>query len=192
MARIFLIGIIILLLWNACAIPEGILIWKDYSISNKAEQFHIDNSFLRKYLPEIKNPRIMTRKDLRKTDNFERLRIDRWSFIIHGDFNKDGYPDVAVVGRCDYEYPGKSIFIAIFTNIEGTISNEFLSLGPGEDRAFLRLEKGTMIVEGIDEKYNVIFAVLEFGSDYGFVIVWDGNKYIESTEAYHKQQYEVP
>jgi hypothetical protein len=135
---------------------------------------------------------MMTRNDLRNTENIEDLRIGRWSFIIHGDFNKDGYPDVAVVGRCDYEYPGKSIFIAIFTNIEGTISNEFLSLGPGEDRAFLRLEKGTMIVEGIDEKYNVIFAVLEFGSDYGFVIVWDGNKYIESTEAYHKQQYEGP
>ena len=191
MARIFLIGTIILLLWNACVIPEGILIWKDYSISNKAEQFHIDNSFLRKYLPEIKNPRMMTRNDLRNTDNIEDLRIGRWSFIIHGDFNKDGYPDVAVVGKCDYEYPGKFIFIAIFTNIEGIISNQFLDWAP-EDRALLQLEKGTMIVEGIDEKYDVIMLAVNLGSEYEYVIVWDGNKYIISTEAYYKQQYEGP
>lgn len=142
----------------------------------------IDNNFLRKHITQIKNPKLMTIEDF--TLEYERnwlLEPDSsCSFVVKGDFNKDGYSDYAVVGKYDGPYRDKSIFIAILTAKENKIFTEFLyKHNVAHDRAFLCAKPGRQVeIKNIDKRFDVIIAGFSYGTDYLFAIVWNGKEYI--------------
>jgi len=167
--RIFLVTII------------SILFLSNLSISATRERIRIDEFFLRTHLTELKNPRLMIATDIKDKDEREGYRDLGYSFIIEGDFNKDGYTDFAIVGKYDGPFPNKSFFVAVLSVRGAKVSVDFLRKITGHDRAFLCLEPGHRVhVENIDQRFDVIVVAMELWTDYAWAIAWDGKKYIET------------
>lgn len=89
------------------------LILLGLSISGIQGQVKIDNNFFKKYLTQIKNPKLLTIDDIKR--DYEKTGMEGWSFVIEGDFNKDGYTDCAIAGKYDGPYPDSSLSIAILS-----------------------------------------------------------------------------
>jgi len=164
----------------------SILLVYNLSISADKRQVRIDNNFLRKHLPQLKNPRLMTVLDIKEQDEKEGYRDLGLSFVIEGDFNKDGYADYAVVGKYDGPYPDKSIFVAVLTVGANKIRVDFLhKFAVPHDRAFLCLEPGHKVsVENIDKRFDVIIVAMKLWTNYVWAVAWDGKKYIETQAEY--------
>jgi hypothetical protein len=150
----------------------------------------IDKMFLSKHLPMLKNPRVMTLGDVREKQETNILhekiaRYKRCSFILKGDFNKDGRGDYAVIGKYDGPFPGKSLFIAIFSGPYNKPTLDYLHRLPyPHDRGFLCLTTGEqMHVPRVTRKYDIILVILAVDSDNFYALVWDGKKYIQTDEA---------
>ena len=144
----------------------------------------IDNIFLRKYVTQVKGPRLLTNEDIRL--EYEKTEMEGWSFVIEGDFNKDGHTDYAIAGKYDGPYGDKSLFVMILSDRNGKISNEFFYAVPfPHDRLFLRLEQGGNVrvcAGGIKREFDVILVAFALGTDWGYAIAWDGIKYILTKE----------
>jgi hypothetical protein len=143
----------------------------------------MDNDFLRRHLPHLKNPRVMTLDDVEF--NAEREWVlkggyppDRCGFQVEGDFNKDGKQDFAVVGKYDGPYPNESVFVAVFTQKGSDATVEFTyTLQYPRDRAFLCVTPGErMHVRGISSTYDVLLVILAVDSDNFFCIGWDDKR----------------
>lgn len=163
------------------------------SLSEGRVSFEVDNNFLRKYISQLKNPRLMTIEDVKL--EYEKAWIEDpesgCSFVVKGDFNKDGYIDYGVIGKYDGPYPDKSIFIAIFSTKGGKVTTEFLyKHGVAHDRGFLCLEWGDVVnIRNVDKKFDVIIASFAYGTDYVFAIAWDGMKYFSTEFEYIPDKY---
>lgn len=154
------------------------------SFSKSKENLIIDNKFLYKHLPQIKNPRLMTEKDITREYERNTYLQEELSFVAIGDFNKDGNTDYVIVGKYDAHYNNMSMFVAIFSKSEQNVKLKYFDTFKN-DRAFLFIEKGSKLkIKNISKKYDVIIVVLAVGSDNQFAIAWDGLKYIETTYDY--------
>lgn len=83
-------------------------------------------------LPELKNPRLMSLQDLDNTKQEKETFIeDGYTFVLRGDFNKDGYADIVFVGKYDNpENPIANSFVAIITfKKKKVIRDFFLKIG---------------------------------------------------------------
>lgn len=160
--------------------------WPLPGICENNNVLKIDNTFLSKHLPKIKNPRLMIDSDISRKYEKKSYREEGFGFVVTGDFNKDGNTDYAVVGK--YDAPlcrEKCMFVAIFSQKKhnDVILNYFDTFK--NDRAFLFVEKGQNLkIEEIYKKYDVILVVLAVGSDDGFAIAWDGKNYIKTIPEY--------
>jgi len=150
----------------------------------------VNDDFLQKNLNLPAKPRLMTPRDVKKKEELRILSGDyslytKCAFVIQGDFNKDGRKDHAVVGMYEGPFPGRSIFVAIFSETGKGTNVDFLHTLPvAHDRAFLCLTRpGQKQAPGIDKKYDMISVIFEVDSDNGFDIVWDGTKYGRTEEA---------
>ncbi len=152
--------------------------------SKGLKQLQIDDRFLCKYVTQVKNPHLLTEKDLKRKPEKEAYKDYGYSFLVEGDFNKDGNTDYAIAAKYNDENSKQAVFVAIITVRNSNVAVEFFYPIPSHDRIFLHLEQGTMHVENIDRRYDVILVALELWTDYVFVVAWDGKKYIKSTEAY--------
>ncbi len=87
----------------------------------------LSEGFLRRLLPELKNPRLMKFEDLGDPYEQEGFIEEGCTFVIRGDFNRDGVADLAFVGKYENaEYPGKNIFITIISIKEKRVIRDFL------------------------------------------------------------------
>ena len=80
--------------------------------------------------------------------------------LLVGNFNKDGDPDYAVVGKYDGPDGDRSIFVAIFGLRKNRVKLDFVSTFRN-DRAFLNLEPGGLLsVKNINKKLDVVVVAL--------------------------------
>jgi hypothetical protein len=146
----------------------------------------IDDDFLKKHLTQLKNPRLMRIEDV--TREYERNWVldsdSGCSFVIEGDFNKDGNSDYAVVGKYDGPYPNNYNFVAILSKRRGKVVVEFLYKHEvPHDRAFLCKEEGKKLyVKNAGKRFDVIVIGFAYGTDYVSAIAWDGKRYFKAEE----------
>jgi hypothetical protein len=104
-----------------------------------------------------------------------------YSFVVKGDFNKDGYIDYAVAGKYDTSIKSQLI-VAIVTLKNNDITTEFLQKIP-HDRVFLSVEPGNRLrCEGTDETFDVVLVAMKLWTDYVWFIAWDGEKYFVTND----------
>lgn len=160
------------------------LLWPLSGICGDHDVLKIDNNFLTKFLPDIKNTRLMIDEDVHRTHEREAYRAEGYAFVVTGDFNKDGITDYAVVGKYDGPDPSNSIFVAIFCKNNRKPTLEFLAT-VSNDRAFLMVESGKhLTINNISKKFDVIIVALALGSDNGFAVAWDGKKFVKTNFDY--------
>jgi hypothetical protein len=151
------------------------------SVSEATDPLRIDDDFLKKYLTQLKNPRLMKIEDA--TLEYERnwfLDSDSGcSFVIEGDFNKDGNSEFAVVGKYDGPYPNNFIFVAVLSKRRSKVVVEFLYKHEVPyDRAFLCKEEGKRLyVKNANSRFDVIIISFAYSTDYVTAIAWNGKKY---------------
>ena len=148
------------------------------TICRAGEAITIDNSFLKKHLTEIKNPRLLTIDDIKR--DYEKYEMEGCSFVVNGDFNKDGYDDYAIAGKYNGPFNEESLFISILTKKNNIITVEYMKkFSFPHDRVFLCSEPGTnFIIENVDKKYDVIAVAMALATEWVWLIAWDGKKYI--------------
>ena len=161
--------IVMLMVMLSCTMPAPII------SSGGDKAIDITNNLLEQHITQVKHPRILTIEDIR---DYERYEMEGHSFLLKGDFNKDGHNDYAIAGKCD----GPSLFVCILTAKNDLITVEYMYQFPfPHDRAFLSLEPGAKyIIENVNEKYDVIKVAMALGTDWVWLIAWDGKKYIRS------------
>lgn len=166
--------------WKVCFVMFILLLFFLSPIV-QASDLKIDDDFLKEYLTQLKNPRLMKIEDL--TLEYERnwfLDSDfGCSFLIEGDFNKDGNSEYAVVGKYHGTYPDDSIFVAVLSKRRVKVIVEFLYKHKAmHDRAYLcKKEGGKLYVKNANNRFDVIVIGFSYGSDYVSAIAWDGKKY---------------
>jgi len=97
----------------------------------------LDGSLLEKLLGELKQPRRMTYKDLEMSNEQEGFLEGGYTFVLRGDFNGDGFADIAFVGKYDNrDNAEKNCFIAVVTVKGKKVTREFFSK-IYRDRVFL-------------------------------------------------------
>jgi hypothetical protein len=173
-------------------LPMLIILVTAATISRAGEAITIDNSFLKKHLTELKNPRLLTIDDIK--NDYEKVEMEGCSFVVKEDFNKDGYDDYAIAGKYDGPFNEKSLFITILTVKNDIITVEYMDkFSFAHDRVFLCSEPGSnYIIENVDKKYDVIAAVMAFGTEWVWLIVWDGKKYITpAPESWTRASYDT-
>ncbi len=142
----------------------------------------INNGWLGRHLPQLKKPRLMTEGDIRNKDERDTYQKEGWSFVLKGDFDKDGFPDYCVSGKYDGPYPGKSIFVAIFTKKNDAIVPRLLyKHSIPANVAFLMREKGSSVdmeLPPVAGNYDIISVAFALYTEYGFVIIWNGKEYV--------------
>ncbi|MCL4498783.1 MAG: FG-GAP repeat protein [Chloroflexi bacterium] len=90
--------------------------------------FTLNESFLKKILPELKNPRRMALKDLGTLEEEENFLEGGYTFVLRGDFDGDGFADVAFVGKYDNQTNRENnCFIAVVTIKGKKIIRNFFS-----------------------------------------------------------------
>jgi len=161
-----------------------IIILTASSVPEAPGQFKIDNDFLRKFLKDIKNPRILTIEDV--SDEYEKTSYLKlgYSFVVEGDFNKDGYVDYAIAGKYDGSYGQKSLFVAIMSLKKGEVSLEFLhKISRPHDKLFISVESGNRLqCRNVNKKFDVIAVAMALWTDDVWAIVWDGEKYFRTSD----------
>jgi hypothetical protein len=135
------------------------------TIGRADEAVTIDNCFLKRHLTQLKNPRLLTIDDIKR--GYEKYEMEGWSFVVKGDFNKDGHDDYAIAGKYDGPFNEESLFIAILTIKNGIISVECMEkFSFPHDRVFLCSEPGTnYIIENVDKKYDIIAVAIALATE---------------------------
>lgn len=122
--------------------------------------------------PELKNPRLMTLKDLSNLEEKESFINGGYSFVLRGDFNSDGFADLAFVGKYDdIEHPERNCFVAIISIKQKKIIRDFF-LKRNVERMGLRKE-----IEYKPKIDAILMAYEFFGSEACEVLYWSDTKY---------------
>jgi len=87
------------------------------NIKPGAKPITLSGDILKELFPELKNPRLMKLGDLDSSFNEQEDFIEGgFTFVLRGDFNRDGIADIAFVGKYDNsEKQDENSFIAILS-----------------------------------------------------------------------------
>jgi len=129
-------------------------------------QFILDNSLLQKLLPKLRKPRLMTMDDFGELDK-RFFRQDGFSFVVEGDFDRDGTKDTAIAGK-DEEL---NTFILLLAVGRGKPILKYFEYFPGNSQLSLQ------VVPKCHRGFDGIALVFTLRSDHGFYLVWDSKKY---------------
>lgn len=123
----------------------------------------VDDAYISKTFTQLKGARLSRPEDLR--DIFrEPFRKDRYSFLLKGDFNRDGYPDYFISGQ--FEQNGKTKpFFALISLHGSKVIIEILNTEVSDTIMLKELEPGKII------------AAYALDSNDFYLIYWDGTKY---------------
>lgn len=137
----------------------------------KNKKTFLNKELLKKLLPELKNPRLMTLKDLEDTEEQEIFKEEGYTFVLEGDFNKDGVPDIAFVGKYDNDKkPNENSFIAIISIKNNNITRELLNK--------LRTKQVSLtLAPAYKHNIDAIALIYKFGSDECGHLFWEGGIY---------------
>ncbi len=123
----------------------------------------IDDAYIFKTFPQLKGARLSRPEDLR--DIFrEPFRKERYSFLLKGDFNRDGYPDYFISGQFEQNGKTKPFFALISLHGSKTII-EVLNT---------EVSDTIMLKEVMTGK---IIAAYALNSNDFYLIYWDGKEY---------------
>lgn len=140
-------------------------------MSHENKQIMIDESILNRLFPEIKNPRLMTFKDLEDPDEQEDFVNFGYAFILRGDFNKDGIDDLAFIGKYDNpENVKENVFIAIITIKGEKVTREFFSKLRYNRASLKKILNYKPNIDAIGIAYTI-------SSNYCEYLYWTGKKY---------------
>lgn len=131
----------------------------------------LNTSLLGRLLPELRNPRLMSFKDI--VDSYEQNAFIEggYSFVLRGDFDRDGFADIAFVGK--HENPndnGENCFIAIFSIKGKKVVREYLAKLSSPRVFLLRIPA---YKPGID----AMQLVYKFGTEECGYLYWIEKKY---------------
>jgi hypothetical protein len=146
----------------------------------------INNELLRNTITELANPRILRTEDIKDEEERTEYVDMGYSFVVKGDFNKDGNTDYAVVGKYDGPYPNESVFLSILSIKGGKVSVEFLhKFRLPHDVAFLRIESDDETrIKNVNKQCDVLVVAMRLWTDYALVIAWDGTRYSMTSPEY--------
>jgi hypothetical protein len=150
------------------------------TIIRGGKEINISNNFLEQHITQLKHPRLLTIDDI--TRDYEEREMEGYSFLLKGDFNKDGRDDYAIAGKYDGPSNEELLFVCILTTKNDIITVEYIHqiLFP-HDRVFLSSESGAKYtVKNVNKKYDIIKVAMALGTDWVWIIAWDGKKYIRS------------
>jgi hypothetical protein len=158
----------------------GVFLWANSCLAATKAAVVINDEYLKKTLAQLGNPRILTSEDIMDDQERKEYMNMGYSFVVKGDFNKDGTVDYAIAGKYDGPYPNQSIFITIISIKDDKANVEFLHrFAFPHDAVFLRVESGDEInARNIGKRFDILIVAMTLWSDYSFVIVWDGTKYV--------------
>lgn len=132
----------------------------------------LNKSLLTKLLPELKNPRLMTLKDLDEKLDEPRLFMDNgYTFVLRDDFNRDGIADIAFVGKYDNpDQPYKNSFIATVSIKGKQVIREYFSKVFRDRISLLRAIEYKPKIDAIGMSFNLV-------SDDCAYLFWTGKKW---------------
>lgn len=144
-------------------IPEG--------IKPGDKPITLNESLLREFFPELKNPRLMSFDDLNDSNEKDSFIEGGYTFVLRGDFNNDNLADIAFVGKYNnYEKPDQNAFIGILSIKGKKVTREFFSrLGYGK-ASLMKISK----YKGIPNAIGIIYTI---NSDYCEYLFWHKNSY---------------
>ena len=130
----------------------------------------LNKIYLKKLFPELKNPRLMQYEDLDPTDKNDFI-TEGYVIVLKGDFNHDGFADLAFVGKYDNPLnPNQNSFFTILTFKDKKVTREYFSLIP-HNQAFL---DKNMRYASDNFRMTIIY---KSGSDYCETIHWESKGY---------------
>ncbi len=131
-----------------------------------------NKSLLNKLVPELKNPRLMTLKDLDEAFDEPHVFLSRgYSFVLRDDFNSDGIADIVFVGKYDnLEKPDKNCFIAVVSIKDKSVIREYFSRIYSNRISLLRVIAYKPKMDAIGMTFNLV-------SDDCAYLFWTGKKW---------------
>jgi hypothetical protein len=142
----------------------------------------LTSDMVKRIVPELREARLMTYEDLRYPEDQRAFVEEGYTFVLAGDFNKDGYADLAFVGKYDHnEQNDPGVFLAILSFRGKTVVRDYLSTF-ARDRAFLSFISGFM-----DNRGGISIGFAMQSDDCGF-FYWTGKRYaFESCLSFNKR-----
>jgi hypothetical protein len=136
----------------------------------------VANSTLRQIFPDLMNARIMELNDLTNLGQ-ESFKLYGFSFWLKGDFNRDGYEDVAIAGHFDNpSNPDYQSFITILTKSNGKWIKDYY-LRPKSRTATLELKPHPDRKKNEQGFRSIVALFSELPSDDYAAIYWNGKSY---------------
>ncbi len=141
----------------------GMAFWMVKTIFLPSKGVTIDDAYLQKTFPQLSGARLSRPEDIR--DIFrEPFRKERYSFVLKGDFNRDGYTDYFISGQ--FEKDGKrKPFFALISLHGGKAVVDILNTEVSDTIMLKELEPGKII------------AAYALNSNDFYLIYWDGKEY---------------
>ncbi len=133
----------------------------------------LNNDVLQKLFPELKEPKLFSENDLYDENDREYYLIEGNSFLVQGDFNKDGYIDIAfIIKGMDKVTLLKIIGFAIVSIKGNELIRDHFKIFTHSKKGFLK--KTTNYKQGKDA-ISVCYAL---ETDWEDFIYWNGKEYI--------------
>lgn len=131
----------------------------------------LTSELLKELFPELDKPRQMLLKDLKDIVHQSIFIKEGLSFVLRGDFNKDGIGDVVFGGKYISGSFGEQSFIAVITFRENSVVREFMKkFHHNEDIILSTIYSSMPFVDGV-----LITFALE--SDHQAILCWTGSEY---------------
>lgn len=129
----------------------------------------LSDDFLQKLISELKNPRLMSYEDLDEINKVSFISRGL-TFVLGGDFNRDGIADVAFVGKYD-SGSSEDTFLAIVSIKGKKVTRKFIKK---QNSRQLLLDKVPKYKENVD----AIYVTYNDPSEECFFLFWQDNKYV--------------
>lgn len=127
----------------------------------------LDEENMKKIVPELKYPRLMSLKDLTIKPGEQDFFIkEGFSFVLRGDFNRDGFADIAFVGKYSVSDKKEESFIAIVTIKGKKVFREFYKK---IDRDYIML----LLMPDYKPNIDAIFMLYKTESEDCSYLYWD-------------------
>lgn len=127
---------------------------------------------LSKILPELKEPTRLSYDDLTDENQKELFIEEGRTFVLAGDFNKDGYADLAFLVKEGEKslFARKKIYLVIVSFRKMSVIREYVC-EINNPQAFLSIDPN------YKKGYDGIHVGYKFETDWYDVIYWNGKKY---------------
>lgn len=131
----------------------------------------LNENIVRRLLPELKKPRLMSYKDITELEEQEGFIEGGYAFVLRGDFDRNGSADIAFVGKYDnFEQPEKNCFLAIVSIKGKKVTREYFSRLETKKAYLLRVPEYKPKIEAIGIIYNL------YSEECGY-LYWAGKRY---------------